>query len=107
MFTTPIEAFCARSSVATGGVEGSNDTFRTGPGFSVQLVADKGLRDLLLQVTPSAREKLPTVLILDQPDRDAIASELLRYGDANGIGWADVIDMLTLHPDTRRKVVSC
>jgi len=34
------------------------------------------------------------VLILDQPDRDAIATELLRYGDANGDGWADVIDTL-------------
>jgi hypothetical protein len=25
--------------------------------------------------------------------------------DADGDGWADVIDTLTMHPDTRRKVV--
>ena len=47
---------------------------------------DDGLRDLLLQLSPSARDKLRRVLILDQPDRDAIAAELLRYGDANGDG---------------------
>ena len=38
-------------------------------------------------------------------DRDAIASELLRYGDANGDGWTDVIDTLTMYPDVRRQVV--
>ena len=38
-------------------------------------------------------------------DRDEIATELLRYGDANGDGWADVIDTLTMYPDARRKVV--
>ena len=52
--------------------------------------SDESLRDLLLQLSPSARDKLRTVLIRD--DRDEIASELLRYGDANGDGWADVID---------------
>jgi len=45
---------------------------------------DRGLRDLLLTLPPSARDKLRRVLILDQPDRDAIASDLLRYRDANG-----------------------
>jgi hypothetical protein len=29
----------------------------------------------------------------------------LRYGGANGDEWANVIDTLLLHPDTRRKVV--
>ena len=50
-----------------------------------------GLRDLLLQLSSSARDHLRTGLIRD--DRDEIAQELLRYGDANGVGWADVIDM--------------
>ena len=70
---------------------------------SVPLVSDDGLRDLLLQLSPSARDKLRTVLIRD--DRDEIAAELLRYGDANGDGWADVIDTLTMYPDMRRQVV--
>ncbi len=58
-------------------------------------------RDLLLTLTLTARDKLRRVLILDQPDRDAIASELLRYG----AGWADVIDTLTMYPEARRRVV--
>jgi hypothetical protein len=63
-----------------------------------------GLTELLQQLTPTAREHLRDVLIRDQPDRDAIA-ELLRYGDANGDGWADMIDSLTMYPDARRTVV--
>ena len=64
---------------------------------------DDGLRDLLLQLSPSARDHLRTVLISD--DRDEIVQRLLRYGDANGDGWADIIDMLTMYPTSRRKVV--
>ena len=37
--------------------------------------------------SPSARDKLRTVLIRD--DRDEIAQVLLRYGDANSDGWAE------------------
>ena len=66
---------------------------------------DDGLRFLLMTLSPAARGNLRTVLILDQPDRDAIASELLHYGDANGNGWADLIDALTMYPDVRRRVV--
>ena len=58
-------------------------------------------------VQPKAREAvcvaLRTVLIRD--DRDEIAQEILRYGDASGNGWADVIDMLTMYPDVRRQAV--
>jgi hypothetical protein len=43
-------------------------------------------------------------LIHDQPDRDAISSQLLRYRDGHGDDWADIIDMLTMHPEARRKV---
>jgi hypothetical protein len=45
------------------------------------------------------------VLIHDQADRDAIASELLHYRDERGNDWADIIDMLTMHPEARREVV--
>ena len=45
------------------------------------------------------------MLIHDQADRDAIASQLLRYRDERGDDWADIIDMLTMHPEERRKVV--
>jgi hypothetical protein len=54
--------------------------------------------------TPSSREHVRNVLIHDQADRDAIASRLLRYRDQNGDDWADIIDMLTMHPKARRKV---
>ena len=30
---------------------------------------------------------------------------LLRYRDGHGDDWADIIDMLTMYPDARRKVV--
>jgi hypothetical protein len=62
------------------------------------------LRDLLLDLSPSAREHLRRVLIHDQADRDAISSQLLRYRDERGDDWADIIDMLTLHPEERQRV---
>jgi hypothetical protein len=49
---------------------------------------DDGLLDLLLALTPSAREHLRSVLIRDQADRDAISSRLMRYRDQYGQGWA-------------------
>jgi hypothetical protein len=30
---------------------------------------------------------------------------LLRYDDRNGREWADVVDLLTMHPEMRRRVV--
>ena len=44
------------------------------------------------------------MLIHDQPDRDAFASQLLRYRDDRGDDWADIIDMVTMHPEARRQV---
>jgi hypothetical protein len=35
-------------------------------------------------------------MIHDQADRDAVTSQLLRYRDARGDDWADIIDMLTI-----------
>jgi DNA-binding MarR family transcriptional regulator len=61
-------------------------------------------RSLLLTLTPSAREHLRNVLIHDQADRDAIASQLLRYRDERSDDWTDNIDMLTMHPERRRRV---
>jgi hypothetical protein len=66
---------------------------------------DRDLRLLLGTLSPSARDHLRRVLIRDQADHDAIASRLMRYRDENGQGWADVIDLLTMHPDARRRVV--
>ena len=55
-------------------------------------------------LTPKARDDLRRVLIRDQADRDAISSRLMRYRDQTGDDWADIIDMLTMHPDARRRV---
>jgi hypothetical protein len=68
-------------------------------------VPDDDLQDLLRTLGPSAREHLRRVLIHDQPDRDAIASQLLRYRDGHGDDWGDVIDMLTIYPGARRRVI--
>ena len=55
-------------------------------------------------LTPNAREHLRRALILDDRDRDEISERLLRYRDENGEAWADVLDLLTLDPDARRRV---
>jgi hypothetical protein len=61
-------------------------------------------RALLSTLSPSARDHLRRVLIHDQAYRDAVSSRLLRYRDERGDGLADIIDMLTMHPDARRRV---
>ena len=65
---------------------------------------DMDLRSLLETLDPKARDDLRRVLILNRADRDSIASHLLRYGDGHGDHWADIIDMLTMHPEEGRWV---
>ena len=65
---------------------------------------EAALRVILETLGPKARNDLRRVLIHDQADRDAIASRLLRYRDERGDDWADIIDMLTLYPEARRRV---
>jgi hypothetical protein len=60
--------------------------------------ADDDLRALLSELSPKARDTLRRVLIHDQADRDAFASQLLRYRGGRGDDWADIIDMLTMYP---------
>jgi hypothetical protein len=55
--------------------------------------------------TTAFARRAPSRPVRDQPDRDAFATELLHCGDRNGREWADVIDLLTMHPDARRRVV--
>jgi len=62
------------------------------------------LRSLLATLDPKARDDLRRVLIHDQADRDEVSSQLLRYRDGHGDDWADLIDMLTMHPEERRRV---
>ena len=66
---------------------------------------DADSRALLETIGSKARDTLSRGLIHDQADRDAIASKLVRYRDERGDDWADIIDTLTMHPDTRRQVV--
>jgi hypothetical protein len=66
---------------------------------------DPNLRATLETLDPKARDTLRRALIHDHTDRDAIASQLLRYRDGRGDDWADIIDMLTIDPDARRLVV--
>jgi hypothetical protein len=77
---------------------------RVVPPLMRMLDPDADLRALLLTLQPKARDELRRVLIRDDADRDAIAMRLMRYGDENGQGWADIIDFLTMYPDARRKV---
>jgi hypothetical protein len=61
--------------------------------------------NVLDRVAPGPRHALRRVLIHDHADRDAVASQLLRYRDGHSDDWADIIDMLTMHPEVRRRVV--
>ena len=63
------------------------------------------LRAVIEALDPQARDTLRRILIHHQADRDAITSLLLRYRDRRGDDWANIIDMLTMHPEARRKVV--
>ena len=74
------------------------------PGTVAWAMDSVDLRSLLETLDPKARDDLRRVLVRDQADRDAIASRLMRYHDQNGQDWADIIDMLTMHPEERRKV---
>ena len=65
---------------------------------------DADLRGVLGSLDQEARVTL-RVLIRDQADGDAISSQLLRYRDGHGDDWAYIIDVLTLDPEARRKVV--
>ena len=67
--------------------------------------ADRDLRSLLQTLDRLARYALRRVLNRDQADRDAVASQLLRYRDRRADDWADIIDMLTMHPEARQQVV--
>ena len=66
---------------------------------------DDELREMLLALDPHARDTLRRVLILDQTGRDAISSQLLRYRDGHGDDRPDIINMLTMYPEARRRVV--
>jgi hypothetical protein len=68
------------------------------------MVQEEDIRELLLALTPSARDALRRVLIHDHADRDAVTSQLLRYRDGHSDDWADIIDMLTMRPEERRRV---
>jgi len=65
---------------------------------------DADFRAILETLDSKARDDLRRVLIHDQADRDAVSSQLLPYRDGHGDDWADIIDMLTMHPEARRKV---
>ena len=43
--------------------------------------------------------------VANDADREAITIQLMRYRGANGQGWADLIDLLTMYPGARRNVV--
>jgi hypothetical protein len=49
----------------------------------------------------------PAGVILDQQERDAISSRLMRYRDQIGQDWADIIDFLTLSPEARGALRDC
>jgi hypothetical protein len=83
----------------------SGSVSNKGLSLSDPIYRDRELQALLEMLNPKARDDLRRVLIRDQADRDAISSQLRPYRDGHGDDWADIIDFLTMHPETRRRVV--
>lgn len=65
---------------------------------------DAALLAALRRLDPAAREDLRRLLVRDQPDRDAVAAQLLRKQTPGADGMADLLDMLSLDPDARRRL---
>jgi hypothetical protein len=55
------------------------------------MAQEEDIRELLLTLTPSARDALRRVPIRHQDDRDPVPSQLLRYSDGHGDDWADIM----------------
>ena len=66
---------------------------------------DATLAALLQKLDGGVRSDLRKLLIRDQPDRDAIAEQLLRRRTPGADDLADLTDLLTLDADARRRVV--
>jgi hypothetical protein len=68
-------------------------------------VDHSALRSTLEQLSAGARDDLRHVLIREQPVRDAIAQRLLRRRTERADQLAELIDMLTIDDEMRRRVV--
>jgi len=66
---------------------------------------EAALADALRHLPAGARDELRRLLIHAQSDRDAIAEQLLRRRTPGMGDLADLIDMLTMDDDARRRVV--
>ena len=66
---------------------------------------DAQLRAILSRLEPGPRNSLRRVLIGDQERRDQTARTLLRHATDESDSLADLIDMLTIDADSRRRVV--
>lgn len=65
---------------------------------------DPSILVALRRLDPAARDELRRLLVRGQPDRDAIAGQLLRRRTPASDATADLLDMLTLDGDARRRV---
>ena len=63
------------------------------------------LRDVLEMLDPLIRDALRRVLIHDQAGPLRRNASALDYRDGHGDDWADIIDLLTMHPEVRRECV--
>jgi len=59
-------------------------------------VDDNHLRAALPLLPADARDQLRRLLIRDQPDRDAIAKQLLQRRTSGAVQLAELVDMLTI-----------
>jgi hypothetical protein len=65
---------------------------------------DREVKDRLSRIGLRGREVLRRYLIADQPERDAMSMALLRESGDAATTAANLIDMLSLNPEARRRV---
>jgi hypothetical protein len=68
-------------------------------------VDDAVLSATLRRLPPGALDDLRRLLIRDQPYRDSVVEQLLRLRTNGGDQLAELIDMLSLDAEMRRRVV--
>lgn len=66
---------------------------------------DGDIRDRLSRLDSAGRDVLRRYLVAGQADRDALAVALLRQRTQAASATADLLDMLSLNADARRRVV--
>jgi hypothetical protein len=96
----------SRSRIARRALRaGRNEGLAPSPWCHPRRVDDNPLRAALPLPPADARDQLRRLLIRDHPDRDAIAKQLLQRRTSGAVQLAELVDMLRIDDEARRRMV--